>query len=185
MHAIRIAFPSLILIALAACQAPQASDANPAMASLAPAGTGTSDTDVLAQGEYMVRMGGCNDCHTAGYEQAAGAIPKDQWLLGSPLGWHGPWGTTYPTNLRLKVAAMDEAGWLEYTAELHTRPPMPDFNLRAMKQADRRAIFRFIQSLGAGGQPAPAYLPPGQKPNPPYVEFVLPPAPPPGSPAGN
>ena len=125
MHAIRIAFPALALLALAACQ--QATEANTAavVAASAPSPSAPTEADLLAQGEYMVRMGGCNDCHTPGYDQAAGNIPKEQWLLGSPLGWHGPWGTTYPANLRLKPAEMDEAAWLKYTGELHTRPPMP------------------------------------------------------------
>jgi hypothetical protein len=72
---------------------------------------------------------------------------------------------------------MDEAAWLKYSAELHTRPVMPDFTVRAMKEQDRLAMYRFIKSLGPGGQPAPAYLPPGQEPAPPYMELVLPPAP--------
>jgi mono/diheme cytochrome c family protein len=179
MTTTRYASMALALLALAACQqAPQANATAAPAASFAPATSTPSDADLLARGEYMVRMSGCNDCHTPGYDQAAGDIPKERWLVGSPLGWHGPWGTTYPANLRLKAAEMDEAGWLKYTGELHTRPPMPDFNLRAMKEDDRRAIYRFIRSLGAGGQPAPAYMPPGNKPQPPYVDFVMPPGPP-------
>ena len=99
----------------------------------------------------------------------------------------GPWGTTYAANLRLKAAEMDEAGWLKYTAELHTRPIMPDFNVRAMHEDDRRALYRFIKSLGPGGQKAPEYLPPGQTPPLPYLQMVLPPPPaaaPPAPPAG-
>ena len=45
-----------------------------------------------------------------------------------------------------------------------------------MDAADRRAIFRFIRALGPAGQAAPAYLPPGQMPAPPYLQLVLPPA---------
>ena len=71
---------------------------------------------------------------------------------------------------------MDEAAWLGYSASLHTRPPMPDFAVRTMDETDRRAIYRFVRSLGAAGQPAPAYLPPGAKPQVPYVQWVLPPA---------
>lgn len=78
---------------------------------------------------------------------------------------------------------MDETAWLKYTGELHTRPPMPDFNLRAMKEDDRRAIYRFIRSLGSAGQAAPVCLPPGQKPTPPYVDFVMPSGPPEATPA--
>ena len=71
---------------------------------------------------------------------------------------------------------MDESQWLDYSAKLRTRPIMPDFALRAMSQDDRRAIFHFVKSLGPGGAPAPAYLPPGQEPPPPYFELVMPPA---------
>lgn len=166
---------SLLAASLSACQQQTLAAPAPASAS-ALASAGPSDADLLAQGEYMVRIGGCNDCHTPGYGEAGGNIPKEQWLLGSPLGFHGPWGTTYPANLRLKAAGMDDAAWLKYTAELHTRPIMPDFNVRAMREQDRLAIFRFIKSLGPAGQPAPGYLPPGQKPQPPYMELVLPPA---------
>ena len=59
-------------------------------------------TDV-ERGRYLAIIGGCNDCHTDGYLQAEGDVPEDRWLLGSPVGWRGPWGTTYPPNLRLSV----------------------------------------------------------------------------------
>lgn len=140
-----------------------------------PATTTVADrASVLARGEYLIRTTGCNDCHTAGYADAQGNLDQAQWLTGSPVGFKGPWGTTYPSNLRLKLAAMDESQWLEYSGTLITRPLMPDFALRAMSVDDRRAMFRFIKSLGPGGQPAPTYLPPGQQPQPPYFELVLP-----------
>ncbi len=69
---------------------------------------------------------------------------------------------------------MDEAQWLAFSGSLRTRPIMPDFALRAMSEDDRRAMFHFIKSLGPGGEPAPAYLPPGHAPQPPYFELVLP-----------
>jgi hypothetical protein len=34
---------------------------------------------------------------------------------------------------------------------------MPDFKVRELSEEDRRALYRFIASLGAAGQPAPAY----------------------------
>ncbi|MGI8561342.1 MAG: hypothetical protein ACR2J7_07910 [Luteimonas sp.] len=131
-----------------------------------------------------MRIGGCNDCHTAGYAEQQGKVDRAQWLLGSPLGYRGPWGTTYGANLRLTLSGMDEAQWLAYSGELHTRPPMPDFALRDMHKDDRRAIYRFVRSLGPGGAPAPAYLPPGQQPEAPYFELVLcPPRRPPWQPS--
>jgi mono/diheme cytochrome c family protein len=146
--------------------------------------------DLVAHGEYIVRIAGCNDCHTAGYTQRGGEVPVADWLTGSPLGYRGPWGTTYATNLRLSVASLDEAQWLAYTANLHTRPIMPDFMLRQMREHDRRAIHRFVRSLGPAGTPAPAALPPDQPPPAPYFELVLPatgahPAPSAAAPAQN
>jgi mono/diheme cytochrome c family protein len=164
-------------LALAGCSATSAtSDPAPPVAA--------SDADLVARGEYLARIAGCNDCHTPGYAETGGQVPKTQWLTGSPLGWNGPWGTTYPANLRLKLQDMDEAAWLKYSAELHTRPPMPDFAIRTMQEQDRRAIYRFIRSLGPGGQPAPDYLPPGQAPQAPYVQWILPPPAPGAQPAG-
>jgi mono/diheme cytochrome c family protein len=161
----------------------------PASAEPKAASAASDDAQLLARGEYLVRIAGCNDCHTPGYAETAGNVPMHQWLVGSPVGWSGPWGTTYPANLRQKVAGMDESTWMAYTAGLHTRPPMPDMAVRTMVEGDRRAIYRFVRSLGAAGQPAPAYLPPGTAPQVPYVQWVLPPAaagahPPGASPAG-
>jgi mono/diheme cytochrome c family protein len=167
---------SAVLACIPGCSAVATNSTPEAPVSAQPAAT---DADLIARGEYIVRLGGCNDCHTPGWTESAGQLPTAQWLTGSPLGNLGPWGTTYPANLRLKVAGMDEQAWLTYSGNLHTRPLMPDFALRAMHEDDRRAIYRFIRSLGPAGKPAPAYLPPGQKPPAPYLELVLPPAPPP------
>lgn len=160
-----------VLALLPACQ--RSSNAANTAGTTAPVAANTS-SDLLSRGEYLVRTTGCNDCHTAGYNEAQGNIDKAQWLTGSPLGYKGPWGTTYAANLRLKLADMDEAQWLDYSATLKTRPIMPDFTLRMMTADDRRAIYRFIKSLGPAGQPAPAFLPPDQSPQPPYFELVLP-----------
>lgn len=164
--------PTLFLL-LAGCAAElPPPPAVPAVASGAP--TERGHEELLARGEYLVRVAGCNDCHTEGYAQAGGEVPRSEWLTGSREGFHGPWGTTYPTNLRLRVDGMEEAEWMTYSATLRARPLMPDFALRAMHDDDRRALYRFIRSLGPAGEPAPAYLPPGQLPSPPYLALVLP-----------
>jgi mono/diheme cytochrome c family protein len=146
-------------------------------ASVAAPAFAQKEDPVIARGRYISQIGGCNDCHTPGYGPSGGKVPEAQRLTGDALGWHGPWGTTYPANLRLKVQDMDEAAWMRYSATLHTRPPMPDFAIRDMSETDRRAIYRFVRSLGPAGQAVPAYLPPNQKPQPPYVDWVLPPPP--------
>lgn len=129
----------------------------------------------VARGRYLVQIGGCNDCHTPGYAMSGGKVPEAQWLTGDALGWQGPWGTTYPVNLRLYMQKMSEADWLKQAKTLETRPPMPWFNVRAMSNADLRALYRYIRHLGAAGSEAPAYVPPGGKVSTPVVVFPAPP----------
>lgn len=130
--------------------------------------------DEVQRGKYIVRTAGCNDCHTPGYAQTAGKVAEEKWLVGSPLGWRGPWGTTYPSNLRLSVWSMSEDKWVKH-ARLERRPPMPWFNVRDMSERDVRAIYRYIRSLGPAGDPAPAWVPPERAPGGPYVQFPAPP----------
>ena len=125
----------------------------------------------IERGRYLVRVAGCNDCHTAGYAASGGTVPEHEWLLGDQLGWRGPWGTTYPANLRLSLAKMSEEEWLKVARTVRYRPPMPWFALRDMEVEDLRAIYRFVQHLGPAGSPAPAYVPPEQAPSGPVVQF--------------
>src|SRR5215467_10253278 len=68
----------------------------------------------IQRGRYIVQIGGCNDCHTPDYAQTDGKVDEKLWLTGSALGWRGPWGTTYPPNLRLAVQKVTEAQWLKH-----------------------------------------------------------------------
>ena len=136
----------------------------------------TIDKDMIKRGNYLVRIGGCNDCHTPGYLMNGGTTPEDRWLTGDSFGWHGPWGTTYAPNLRLFVQDMTEAQWVKEAKNLKRRPPMPWFNLNAMTEDDLRAIYQLIKSLGAPGEPAPVFLPPGKQPPMPYATFPAPPS---------
>src|SRR5262245_19163636 len=79
----------------------------PYAAAQAPA-KGKSSTE---RGRYLVSIAGCNDCHTPGYAMSGGKVPEKQWLTGDQLGWQGPWGTTYPSNLRLYMQIVSEAEW--------------------------------------------------------------------------
>jgi mono/diheme cytochrome c family protein len=129
-------------------------------------------TDPIQRGRYLVKIGGCNDCHTPGYLAKAGDVPQDQWLIGDSLGFNGPWGTTYPTNLRRLLRTMDEDDWVQFARVIKTRPPMPWFNLRAMAEADLRAIHRYVLSLPADDTPVPDYVPPERQPATPHIVFV-------------
>lgn len=129
------------------------------------------DRAQIERGRYLVKTTGCNDCHTPGYALRAGRVAEKDWLTGDTLGLHGPWGTTYPTNLRRTVHAMTEQRWLAYAASVQTRPPMPWFALHAMTREDLRAIYHFVRSLGDSSHAVPAALPPGRTPATPYVDM--------------
>jgi mono/diheme cytochrome c family protein len=133
------------------------------------------DHQLVERGRYIARVSGCNDCHTPGYLMSEGNVPETQWLTGNDFGWRGPWGTTYGSNLRLFVKDMSESQWVEVARTLKRRPPMPWFNLNTMEESDLRALYQFIRSLGDPGQPAPAYVPPGEEPTTPYALFPSPP----------
>lgn len=129
----------------------------------------------VQRGRYLVQIAGCNDCHTANYAPSGGTVPEKDWLTGDALGWRGPWGTTYPTNLRLYMQDLTEAEWVKKAKNLNARPPMPWFNVRDMTTSDLRAMYRYIRHLGPAGKPAPAFVPPDQVPSGPYVQFPAPP----------
>jgi mono/diheme cytochrome c family protein len=156
--------PKTLPLAAAAC----------ALAALAAPGAATaSDADraLVARGRYLVQTAGCNDCHTPGYAAADGQVPEALWLTGDALGWGGHWGTTYATNLRLYMREHSEASWLRTARSFKPRPPMPWFNVHAMTERDLRALYRYVRHLGPAGTPVPAYVPPGQTPTGPVVQF--------------
>ena len=156
------------LLVLSAClSAPLARAAGPA---------GDGADELVRRGRYLVMIGGCNDCHTAGFPESGGRLPESQWLLGNRVGWSGAWGTTYAPNLRLRLAQMDRDAFTAYAHALTTRPPMPWWALNAMSERDLAALHAFVTSLGPAGTPVPAALPPGAAAPEPRVQFPLPPA---------
>ncbi|MCP5348955.1 MAG: cytochrome C [Gammaproteobacteria bacterium] len=126
---------------------------------------------MIERGQYLVKIAGCNDCHTAGYLVAEGDIPVSDWLKGDIMGWRGPWGTTYGANLRIYMQSLSEAQWVADARTLVRRPPMAWFNLNAMNEDDLKAIYHFVRSLGDPGEPAPSALAPGVEPPPPFATF--------------
>jgi mono/diheme cytochrome c family protein len=122
-------------------------------------------------GRYLVLIGGCNDCHTPGWNESGGKTPESDWLTGVPLGWRGPWGTTYPANLRLTAQTLSEDGWVKMLHTRNARPPMPWASVNAMSDADLRALYQFIKTLGPKGDPMPPALPPTTDPKGPYLNL--------------
>ena len=150
----------MLAISVGACAPQQAT--NPYISAVTPE----------TAGKYMVIMGGCNDCHTVGWDESGGNKQVEDWLTGNPVGFRGPWGTTYPSNLRLFVQQLSEDNWVNM---LHTRsdfPPMPWSNMHRINDQDLRAGYRFIKGLGAAGQPAPDYVQPDHEPTNPFIWYT-------------
>ena len=162
---------------LAACMASstntvQGSSASTERTAATPRLLATSDS---AAGQYLTVVGGCNDCHTPGWAESNGRTPPAEQLTGSPVGYRGPWGTTYAANLRAVAQRATEDRWVRILTTAdggHGRPPMPWMNTRQMSDHDLRVMYRYIHSLGPAGKPAPRAVPPGGTPATPYINFV-------------
>jgi hypothetical protein len=133
------------------------------------------DMQMVERGRYLIKIAGCNDCHTPGYEQSEGNVPEELWLTGDRFGWRGPWGTTYASNLRILINALTEDQWVTLAKSLKVRPPMPWYNLNDMKKEDLIDIYQYIRHAGPKGVQAPAYVPPDREPDTPYALFPSPP----------
>lgn len=155
---------------LAACQSAESADA--------PAQPAASDepyvlaADPVEAGRYLITVAGCHDCHTPGFMQQGPSVPEEQWFTGMPIGFKGPWGTSYPSNLRLSVAQHSEGAWVEMLQTRTMLPPMPWPSVHAMSEQDLRALYAYLSSLGEGGEPTPPNVPPGVEPTTPYFDFV-------------
>jgi hypothetical protein len=164
---------------LAACMA---SSTNTVQGSAASAGSvTTSGTPRLlassdsAAGQYLTIVGGCNDCHTPGWAESNGKTAPAEQLTGSPVGYRGPWGTSYAANLRTVAQRATEDRWVQILTTAdggHGRPPMPWMNTARMSDHDLRVMYRYVRSLGPAGNPAPRAVPPGGTPTTPYINFV-------------
>ena len=128
----------------------------------------------ISKGKYLIEIGGCNDCHTSGFAPSGGTTPEAERLLGNHLGFRGPWGTTYPINLREYIAKISEDEWVNKSKIVKTRPPMPWWVLNAMTENDLRSIYAYIKSLGEIKHAVPAYVPPNEEPDPPYIQWPMP-----------
>ncbi|MET3925267.1 c-type cytochrome [Devosia sp. 2618] len=126
----------------------------------------------VEKGARIAKIGGCHDCHTPGYSEANGVLDPAVALIGSPVGYQGPWGTTYAVNLRIEAAKYSETQFIDYLKHFETMPPMPWFNVHELDESEIRSLHQYILSLGAPGDPAPTYVPPGVKPTTPYIVFV-------------
>lgn len=171
-HAAFIAIAALLSVQ--ACSGP--ASAKPAEATASTPAEHVFAANEADAGRYLVKIGGCNDCHTPGYVEGIAmtgkAMPETDWLQGGDIGFSGPWGVSYPSNLRLAFQNMTEEQFLELARAGQGRPPMPWPSLQAMSDKDLKAIYAYINALGPKGEPAPAALSPGVAPDRPHISFA-------------
>ena len=95
-----------------------------------------------------------------------------KWLTGKSVGFKGPWGTTYPGNIRHFMSRMSVDHWIRFVHRWHGRPPMPVASVKAMSNADLRAVYAFVRTLKPIGPRGPHNLHPGQQPHTPYIDLT-------------
>jgi mono/diheme cytochrome c family protein len=133
-----------------------------------------ADDVSVQEGLRVATIGGCHDCHTEGFAESGGQVDPAKALMGSHVGFQGPWGTTYPANLRVVLSKMSEDEFVRYGHEMKARPPMPWFGLHAMTDNELRSLYQYVHSLGEPGEPAPDYVKPGEAPKTPFIVFAPP-----------
>ena len=138
----------------------------------------------IARGRYVSLICACNDCHTPG--TFYGAPDTTRKLSGSELGWHGPWGVSFPRN----ITPDQETGigsWTEDQIVTAIRtgqrpdkslllPPMPWPMYANLSDEDAYALAAYLKSIPAVTHKAPDRLPPDAPVTVPALSFPPPPA---------
>jgi mono/diheme cytochrome c family protein len=126
-------------------------------------------------GKYLLIIGSCHDCHTAGWTESKGKVAEDDYMAGNPVGYKGAWGTSYGKNLRTITARQSEDHWVEVlkTADGGDgKLPMPYHNMALMNEDDMRNMYKYIKSLGTKvGPRLPRAAKPGVEPTGDYIEL--------------
>ena len=134
--------------------------------------------DAIDRGRYMIVTGLFAATATLrAMRRKRGAVPEKEWLTGSgPLGYRGPWGTNYPSNLRLTVASTERRRLGTLTA----RPSGPPADALLVGQRDLRVgpagdVSLHPRASAEPGAPVRPSLPPGEEPKGPFILWPSPP----------
>lgn len=165
---------SAVAVTAAATTQPRRADARqPQRHAVRDTGYVTAMTDSAA-GDYLAIVGGCNDCHTPSWETSNGRTPQRERLTGNPVGYRGPWGTSYAANLRIAASRVSEDRWVRILTTADSgegKPPMPWMNTAQMSQRDLRNLYRYVHALGPAGERMPRGVKPGVEPKTPFILF--------------
>lgn len=164
---------ALTLVTAVSCTTPsskQAEEAKPA--TMTP----------LQRGEYLASISGCHDCHTPG--AFYGAPDFKRQLSGSEVGWRGPWGVSYASNLTPDL----ETGlgtWTNVEIERALRsgvrkdgspilPPMPWPNFSRFTPDDMGSLIAYLKSLPPIKHKVPDRVPPNGMAHGPTLDVPAP-----------
>jgi mono/diheme cytochrome c family protein len=147
-----------------------------------PADEPLSKDPVVAQGQYLVSVIACNDCHTPG--SLYGAPDRTQFLAGSEMGWSGPWGTVYAANLTPDTdTGLGKWSVAEIAKTIRTgnrpdgrqlAPAMPWLDFANLTDMEATAIATYLKSLPAIVHSVPKPVPPGAEVHGPAFAFPPP-----------
>jgi mono/diheme cytochrome c family protein len=139
--------------------------------------------DAVARGAYLVRVMGCNDCHTPGV--FLGKPDFSRALAGSDVGFEVPglgihWGPNLTSDKETGLGKWSEAeiitAFTRGIAPDGTRliPTMPYNDFAGLTPADQHAVAAFLQSLPPIHNAVPAATRPGETPTAPYMTVLMP-----------
>jgi mono/diheme cytochrome c family protein len=134
--------------------------------------TAMTQEEKIELGRHLTVITGCTDCHTPGTFYGTPDMSRN--LSGSELGWTGPWGTTYPSNLTPDMET-GLGSWTEEQLVTAFRtgkrpdgspvlPPMPWPNYAYLTDEEAYAIAAYLKSIPPVKHAKVATLPPGARP---------------------
>jgi mono/diheme cytochrome c family protein len=139
--------------------------------------------DAVARGAYLVRVMGCNDCHTPGVFLGKPDFAKA--LAGSDVGFEVPglgihWGPNLTPDQDTGLGKWSEAeiitAFTRGIAPDGTRliPTMPYNDFAGLTDADQHAVAAYLRSLPPIRNAVPAPTKPGEKAAAPYMTVIMP-----------
>lgn len=148
-----------------------------------PQTTAVADEAQIARGEYLVTIGGCNDCHTPGY--FFGKPDRSRFLGGSDVGFEIPGAGVFVGR---NITPDKESGIGSWTQDqivtaIQTgerpdgrvlAPIMPWHAFAHLTADDARAIAAFLQNVKPVSHQVPGPFKPGEKVST-FVFRILPP----------
>ena len=134
--------------------------------------TAVADEAEVERGEYLVTIGGCNDCHTPGY--FFGKPDMSRFLGGSDVGFEIPGLGVFvgPNITPDKETGIGSWSGEEIVAAIQTgvrpdgrtlAPIMPWHAFAHLTENDATAISAFLQSLEPVSNKVPGPFAPGEK----------------------